>query len=149
MKIIQHANTHKFMSIHVCILSIRIHCTALFRTSKSTSCTLEHTIRNSPHSNRQQFHSTKQPNPCTCLLRQLKAHYHLHKSLPLTPILIQINPHHALSPYLLWIHINFITPCTLMSSSRFLNSGFINKILNALLIPTMCAWMHHPENYKL
>jgi len=101
------------------------------------------------HSNRQQFHSTKQPNPRTCLLWQLKAHYHLRNSLPLTLILIQINPHHAFLPYLLWIHINFIIPCTLISSSRLLHSGFINKILNALLIPPMHAWMHHPENYKL
>jgi len=71
----------------------------------------------------------------TCLLWQLKAHYHLHKSLPLTPTLIQINRHHALPPYLLWIHINFITPCIIMSSSRLIHSGFINKILNALLMP--------------
>jgi hypothetical protein len=137
------------MSIHVCILSIRVHCTTLFYTSKSTSCTLEHKICDSPHSNRQQFHSTQQPNPCTCLLWQLKAHYHLHNSLPLTLILIQINPHHALPPYLLRIHLNFIIPCTLMSSSRLLHSGFINKILNAFLKPPMCAWVHHPENYKL
>jgi hypothetical protein len=145
----QNTHRHKCMSIHVCILSIRILCTTLFHTSKSTTCTLEQKICDSPHSNREQFHSTQQLYPCACLLWQLKAHYNLHNNLPLTPILIQINPHHALLPYLHRIHINFIIPCTLMSSHRLLHLGFVNKILNAILIPPMCTWMHHPENYKV
>ena len=88
-------------------------------------------------------------SPCTFLLWQMKAHYNLHNSVPMTPILIQLNPHHALPPYFLKIHINFIITSKLMSLSRLLHSGFINKILNPLLIPPMCARMYHPENYKV
>jgi hypothetical protein len=62
-----------------------------------------------------------------CLLWNLKVHYCVHKSLSLSPILIQMNPVHTLPSYFSKIHSNFILLSTPKSSKCLFPSAFPTK----------------------
>jgi hypothetical protein len=49
----------------------------------------------------------------------LKVHYRVHKSPPLTPILSQINPMHSILSYLPKIHFNIVHPRLAFPSGLF------------------------------
>jgi hypothetical protein len=59
-----------------------------------------------------------------CMYWNLKVHCYVHKSLPLVPVLSQINPVHALPSCLCKMHFNIILPCTPWSSKWSLSLGF-------------------------
>jgi len=71
------------------------------------------------------------------LLWNLKVHYHVHKTLPLTPILSQMNSPYTLTTYFFEIHFNITLPSTPNLSSGLLFSGLQAKILYTLLISPM------------
>jgi hypothetical protein len=63
-----------------------------------------------------------------------KVHYHIHKSLPRVPILIQNNLIYTIPSYLM-IRFNIIHPSTSWASY----SGFPTKILYVLVFSSMRA----------
>jgi hypothetical protein len=65
--------------------------------------------------------------------RSPKAHYRVHKSPPLVPILSQINPPHTTPSYLSTINFTFIIHLYLGFPSDLFPSGFPTKILYAFL----------------
>jgi hypothetical protein len=84
-----------------------------------------------------------------CILWTPKVHYRVHKSLPMVPILSQINPVHTIPAYLRSILI-LSTHLRLGFPSRLFPSGFPNNIqytlrfspcvLHALPIPSSLTW---------
>jgi hypothetical protein len=78
-------------------------------------------------------HSASQEIPCH--LWNPIVHYRTHNSLPLVPILRQMNPVHTFPPYFPKIHSNIIFPSTPRSSERSLSFRFSDKKLQAFLLP--------------
>jgi len=73
----------------------------------------------------------------TWLIKKFPACYGthcVHKSLPLIPILSQMNPVHTLPPYFPKIHSNITSCLCLGLPSDLFSSGFSTKILYAFLI---------------
>jgi len=66
-----------------------------------------------------------------------KVHYRIHNSPPLVPILIQINPAHALTSHFYILIIS--SPSTLVLPTCFFSSDFPTKILHGLLVFRMRA----------
>jgi hypothetical protein len=98
-------------------------------------------------------HSTSEEIPR--LLWNPKVHYRVHKSPPLLPILIQMNPVHIHQPYFSKIHSNIIllsTPRTSTSSLRlrFFGQHFvcISHLSNACYMHRQSHphWVDHPNN---
>jgi len=63
-----------------------------------------------------------------------EVHYCVHKSLPLVPILSQINPVHVPTIYFLKTHLMLTCHTHLGLPSGIFPSGFPTKILHALLL---------------
>jgi len=77
---------------------------------------------------------TNEPtNQLPSLLRNPKVHYFVHRSSPLVPIVIHMNPVHIIPPHFPKIHSNIILPSISRSSEWFSPSGFPIKILYEFL----------------
>ena len=83
-----------------------------------------------------------------------KVDYSAINSLPLDPILSQINPVHNLSTYFYMVHFNFILQSTFRSSKRRLSFTFYDCIFYAFTFSHACympckyhpPWIHQPKN---
>jgi hypothetical protein len=62
-----------------------------------------------------------------CLSWNPNVHYCVHKSLPLFPVLSQLNPHYTLPHYFSKIHYNIILPSMPQSSKWPLPLGFLDQ----------------------
>jgi len=89
-------------------------------------------------------HSATQEIPH--LLWYVKIYYHICKCPPLVPILRQMHPVHTLPPYFPKIHSNIIFPSMPRSSKWSFPSGFLAKILYALLISPIPSNMPHTSH---
>jgi hypothetical protein len=69
------------------------------------------------------------------ILWKLKVHYRVHESLPLAPVLSQINPIHTISSYVSKIHFNVDPHISLGFHSGLFPSGFPTNILYAFFSP--------------
>jgi len=87
-------------------------------------------------------------------------HNHVHKSLPLRPVLNQINPVHNFLPYFSKIHSNVVLPSTPRSSKWSRPFKFPDTNFQALPMypkcytlrpsyPRLMTLMIISENYKL
>jgi thiol-disulfide isomerase/thioredoxin len=82
-----------------------------------------------------------------CILWNLNVHCHLHKSLPLVPILSQINPVHALRSCFYKIHFHVILPSMLASSMYMFPSGFpTTKKKTPVFISLLAYTCHIPHS---
>jgi len=80
-------------------------------------------------------HSASHEIPC--LLWNLKIHFCVHNSLPLVPILSQMNSVHNFLIYFPKIHSNIILPSTTWSSTWSLQLRFYHESFGAFLISLM------------
>jgi hypothetical protein len=74
-------------------------------------------------------------------LIKLPFHYCVHKSLPLVPVLSQLNPVRTITPYFFKVLLNSIFPPTSRFPSGLFYSGFMDQILClCVILPTWTTW---------
>ena len=120
-------------------------------TFNKTSCFIQHSalllMKLANHEHKILICLWSHENPHT--LWNLKVHYHIHKSLPLAPILSHINPVQALLPHFYMTHVNII-----LLSMPDLLSGLFTLVshLFSPYIPQPCPYhpslFNQPNNIK-
>jgi len=68
-----------------------------------------------------------------------RIHYHVHKSPPVAPILIQMHPVHNVPPCSCKIYSNILSSHLLCVTTGFFHSDFLTKILDSLSLWIFCA----------
>jgi len=89
-------------------------------------------------------HSTYQE--ITCLLWNSEVHYRVHRSLPLVPILSQINPVHNLPLYFYKNHSSIIFPSTPRSSEWPLTFRYSDQNFVRFSYLSPACYMPHPSH---
>ena len=82
------------------------------------------------------------------ILWNSKVRCHIHKCLPLVPILSQIDPVHALTTHFLNINLNIILPSTPGLLCGLFPSSFPTKTLHNLSSPHTCYMPHPSHSYR-
>jgi len=142
--------THSFIS---CVLHwISVECSENFRWYNEVLIFVSkwlklYFVTNCMEQSPWEAHSSSASQEIPGLLRNLKEHYHVHKSLPFANILNQMHPVHFCPSCFFKIHSNIIFPSTPRSSEWSLAFRFSNKSIVCISHPSHSCYMHpasHP-----
>jgi len=82
-----------------------------------------------------------------CMELEVSSVCSCHKSLPVDPVLSQMNPVHILVPCFFQIHLNMINLCLALTTGLFL-SGFLMKILYECLNSCIHLYIFCPSCFE-
>jgi len=120
----------EYILVQILLSNNFIICTKLSFVFRSKEQKLINSMEQSPSSEANR-HSASQDIPHFSW--NVKVHYHLHKNLPLDPVLSQMNPVQILKSYILWSILILSSYLCLGHSSGLFPSDFPIKILHACL----------------
>jgi len=109
--------------------------------SKDLTDWLTHSLTHPPtHSTSWDANSHSASLKISCLLQNLKVHYHVYKSLPLIPVLSQTNPIPVSHPvFLRYFLILSFHMCIGLPSGLFPSSSLTNSVCVCVCV-CVCVW---------